>query len=372
MNAPRFARAITFGAALALTVAAGCETYNPPPEVEILPPQGGQWFPDSPLVLRFTEPVDVDSVRFSVWPVDLDIEGDLKPTAVAVATDCTPSQGVCGGLTMTLSDDLMTLTLDQGDTFLERLASPYFVEVAAGLADLSGRERKVPTRLIFQVDPESTTGAVDITLNSGVFSISADLGDVLAGTFLRMIADMRIDPDTGEVWFIATVAGRINETPTGEKVPANTNDPAYITPRIDEQGWVLAFKAQITPLPEEGAYYMQTEVRDVDVRVLGVIRVRLNSLRLSATLRPGGGPDGRDAYIGVLSSAKVLLGDDGEDLGAVAAADWLGFGYFATELAEPRFEGLPRLCEPKPCEVLVSKGGECQLTLPWSQPSPCQ
>lgn len=371
MNARKLIRPALLAATLGVVAAAGCETYNPPPEVEILPPQGGQWFPDSPLVLRFTEPIDVSSLRFDVWPVSLDIEGNLKPDAVAVARDCTPSQTTCGGLTMRMSDDLMTLTLDQGDTFLERLASPYFIEVAAGLADLRGRQRKVPTRLVFQVDPESTTGAVDITLNSGVFSISADLGDVLAGTFLRMVADMRIDPDTGEAWLIATVAGRINKTPTGEDVPSNTNDPAYITPRIDNQGWVLALKAQITALPEEGAYYMQTEARDVDVRVLGVIRVRLNALRLSATLRPGAGDGGRDTYIGVLSSAKVLLGDDGDDLGAVAAADWLGYGYSDAELTEPRFDGLPRICDPKPCEVLVERGGECQLELPWSPPSPC-
>jgi hypothetical protein len=372
MNARNTTGLAVLVAAAALGLASGCETYNPPPEVEILPPQGGQWFPESPLVLQFSEPIDVATLRFDVWPVSLDIEGNLKSDAVAVARDCTPSQGECGGLTMTMSEDLTKLTLDQGDTFLERLASPYFVDVAPGLADLRGRERKVPTRLIFQVDPVSSAGNVDITLNSGVFSISADLGDVLAGTFLRMVADMRIDPDTGEAWLIATVAGRINKTPTGEDVPSNTSDPDYMTPRIDNQGWVLALKAQITALPEEGAYYMQTEPRDVDVRVLGVIRVRLNALRLSATLRPGAGEGGRDTYIGVLSSAKVLLGDDGEDLGAVAAADWLGYGYDDTELLEPRFDGLPRICEAKPCEVLVERGGECQLELPWSPPPPCQ
>lgn len=372
MNPIKLLRSVALAATLGLACLGACETYNPPPEVQILPPQGGQWFVDSPLVLRFTEAIDVATLRFDVWPASLDIEGNLKPDAVAVARNCTPSQGECSGLTMRMSDDLMTLTVDQGDTFAERLASPYFIEVAPGLADLRGRQRKVPTRLVFQIDPVATTGAVDLTLNSGVFSISADLGDVLAGTFLRMVADMRVDPDTGETWMIATVAGRINKTPTGEDVPSNTNDPDYMTPRIDDQGWVLLLKAQVTALPEEGAFYLKTEPRDVDVRVLGVIRVRLNALSLSATLRPGAGDGGRDTYIGVLSSAQVLLGDDGDPLGPVAAADWLGYGYDDTELTQPRFDGLPRICDAKPCEVLVERGGECQLELPWSPPPPCQ
>ncbi|MEZ4266741.1 MAG: hypothetical protein R3F39_10210 [Myxococcota bacterium] len=221
------------------------------------------------------------------------------------------------------------------------------------------------------MDLAGDVSALPATFGSGVFSISIDLGDVLAGTFLRMVADMRVDPDTGEAWLIATVAGRISKTPTGEAVPSNTSDPDYITPRIDSQGWVLALKAQITKLPGEGAYSMQTEPQDVDVRVLGGFRVRLSALRLSATLRPGAGDDGRDTYVGILSSAKVLLGDDGEDLGAVAAADWLGYGYDETELAEPRFDGLPRICDAKPCEVLVKRGGECQLALPWTPPASC-
>ncbi|MCB9728522.1 MAG: hypothetical protein H6744_18880 [Deltaproteobacteria bacterium] len=346
--------------------AAGCETYDPPPEVEILAPSGGQWFPETPLVLRFTEPVDTATLVFDVWPVSLDEEGNLRSDAVAVATGCTPSQGECGGMTMTLSDDKTTLTLDQGDTFRERLATPFFIEVAAGLSDLRGRPRRVPTRLVFQVDPPSTEGEVDVTLNSGVFTISADLGDILAGTFLRMIADMRVDPATGQTWLIATVAGKLKEA-----IP-NTNDPREINPKIDGEGWVLELEAHLTPLPEEGAFFMETVPQDIDVKVLGVIRVRLQQLRLRATLRPGAGPDGRDAYIGVLSSAKVLLGDDGDDLGAVAAADWLGYGIFDSELTEERYQGLPRICEAAPCDILVANGGDCQLSLPWSPPAPCQ
>jgi hypothetical protein len=357
---------------LALGAASACADYDPPPEVEIVAPQGGQWFTDTPLVLRFTEPVDPASVRFAIWPVELDLEGDLRPGVVPVADGCQASSSACGGLTLTMSDDRMTLSVDQGDVFEERLAKPFFFDVAAGLTDTVGRERKVSTRLVFQVDPSSSAGQVDITLNSGVFTIAADLGDVLAGTYLRMIADVSVDPDTGETWLIATVAGKANTAPDGSKVPPNTTDPTLIDPKINGEGWVIALKGQFTPLPEEGAFFLETEPQDIDVTVLGLIRVRLQELRLRATVRPAASPEGRDTFEGVLSSSKVLLGDgDGEDLGAVAAADWTGFGILTEELTGPRYAGLPRICEAAPCDLLVAAGGECQLELPWAAPSPC-
>ncbi|MBL8785864.1 MAG: hypothetical protein JNJ59_13245, partial [Deltaproteobacteria bacterium] len=44
--------------ALALSTAAACDTYDPPPEVKLVQPAIGFWVDDTPIELTFTEPID--------------------------------------------------------------------------------------------------------------------------------------------------------------------------------------------------------------------------------------------------------------------------------------------------------------------------
>ena len=60
-----------------------CETYDPPPEASLIFPEGEMWFRDSLIQIAFTEAVEPDSIRFSVWPHDLDLEEELVPGAEA-------------------------------------------------------------------------------------------------------------------------------------------------------------------------------------------------------------------------------------------------------------------------------------------------
>ena len=73
-----------------------CETYDPPPEASLVYPDGGMWFRDSPIEVEFSEAVKPESVEFSIWPHDLDIEGEPVPGTEPIASGCTLSG--CAGV----------------------------------------------------------------------------------------------------------------------------------------------------------------------------------------------------------------------------------------------------------------------------------
>ncbi len=91
-RAPRLAR---FTAMLALgagaaCLAPGCERFDPPPEVSLEAAVGDQWRPDSPLVLRFSEPIEPTSLAFAIWPHELDLEGEFLATSEPLVLACSP------------------------------------------------------------------------------------------------------------------------------------------------------------------------------------------------------------------------------------------------------------------------------------------
>ncbi len=346
----------------------GCEVYDPPPEVQLEIPDEGKWFPDSPLMLTFTEAVDPETLEITIWPNDLDIEGDIAETAEAVIVACRPSDEACtppddtaiAGLTIVLTEDRTEAALHQGEVFLGREGKPHILVVAAGLADDAGRERKVETWFPFQVSPTPTEGFVEVPMNTGVATLTADLTDILPSVYLRMFLDYHLDPE-GKTVTIANVA-RLN----GDH-PPNTTDPLHIYPLFDSAGWAVQINGTFTPL-SDGQFFFDTDVVDLSVKVLGLIPVTLEGFRLEATFTPED-KDGRDSFVGFMSATQALMGDPGDqtELGAVGAS-WEGFGLFADEIPE----GLPYVCAADPCASLDDEGGDCQLADPWVAPETCE
>jgi hypothetical protein len=176
--------------------------------------------------------------------------------------------------------------------------------------------------------------------------------------------DLVIEPDTGRVHMAGTVAQQ--KTP---KPAPDSNDPLSLELYNDERGWTLYFGGSIAKLPS-GDYFLQTDPFMMEVKVLGIIGVRLEQLRLEATVKPGGGPDGRDTFEGILLADKALLVTDPsapDDLGQ-AAARTVAFGLFPGELPASSW---PRLCDPAPCVTMIEEGGDCQLPSPWTPPPTC-
>ena len=264
------------------------------------------------------------------------------------------------GLTIVLSDDRTEAQVHQGDVFLGREGKPHILVVAAGLADDAGRQLEVESWFPFQVSPTPKEGLVEVPMNTGVATLTADLTDILPSVYLRMFLDYEIDA-AGKTVTVANVARLSGDH------PPNTTDPLHIYPLFDSAGWAVQINGTFTPL-EDGEFYFDTDVVDLSVKVLGLIPVTLEGFRLEATFTPEG-LDGRDTFVGFMSATQALMGEPGDqtELGAVGAS-WEGFGLFEDEVPE----GLPRVCAADPCASLDEEGGDCQLAAPWAPPETCE
>lgn len=336
--------------------ASGCEGYDPPPEVTMVQPKSGRWTRETPLVLQLSEAIRAETLAVSVWPKDVDREGNRKPNVVAIVDHCTLATSPCGTFVMALDDATNTVTMTTNGTFDDDEGVPLVLEVAAGLQDLKGRTRKVTTEFDFQVSPLCGADPVALELQSGVISLTANL-QVLP-VWLHMMMDIAIDPDTGESVVVATFA-RVRQG-----LAANYNHPDGFEAALDDQGWAVTFSACILDR-KDGTYFLQSEPFDIHITVLNIIPVTLYGFQVQGTISPGSQVDGRDFAQGTLSTTNGTFGDPPNAIDAITTA-WDGFGFFPAELPA----GLPKVCALNdPCGTLDDVGGDCQLTMPW-QPGP--
>jgi hypothetical protein len=345
-----------------------CEAYDPPPEASLVFPEGEMWFRDSLIQVAFTEAVEPDSVRFSIWPHDLDLEEELVPGAQPIASGCTiegceeeSNEGTL--VQVSLSEDARVLSIEQGDLFKCREAQPFFIRIEAGLADTKGRARTVATDLTFQVNPRPQGGAISLDLDSGVVAMVADFGDIVPGVNLRLYFDMEVDETNGDVVIVATVGALASPD-----LPNNTVDPDGLVPLYGPAGWTVMFTGMVYE-KDCGEVYFETDTTDLHITVSQFIYVHLNGLGLEATIRPGAGLDGRIHFDGYMHIEEGYFGLDLNDLGAldVGGAAWEGNALRDGEVPAK----LPRVCSDNPCAVQTEEGGDCQLLDPWIQPASC-
>lgn len=362
-------------AAAGLTIlgflATACDTYDPPPEVRLLEAEDGNRFAKTPLVFEFTEAVEPSTVRLSMWPDKLTHEGDIPPDAQAVLDACGVGQGTCGSAVLSVAADGLTASLDPGDQFIGREGKPFIIDVHGGLSDLAGRLRDVPTRFPLLVSPEPVVidpteplPEIQLGMSTGIVVMVANLTDIVSGVYLRMYLDVGALPTTGETWILATVAGKSPDAAN------NTTNPLEHAPKISDEGWVLMLKGTISKLAD-GRFYLLTTPQDIDINVLGIIRVRLEQLALEATFVAGGSADKRDLFEGFMTASKALMGNGEDEVelndGLPVNSNWVAEGLDAHELPDK----LPRLCDPKPCQSVLDVGGECHLEKPWVSPAVC-
>ena len=339
-----------------------CESYDPPPEVTLVVSQTGTWALDAPLELTFSEPIKSETLKISIWPFELDEEGEIATGVVPLVDSCTLGGDSCGDLGLTLGADASSAELDLSVLFADRQGEPYILEVHEGLTDSGGKVRITRSRFDFQVSPSSGSGPVVAELNSGVMLLVADRTEILPGVYLRLFVDIVIDSDTGDAWFAGTVA----ELDTASGAPPNTNDPEVMGLYENEKGWAISMTGKVTDL-EPGKFYLETDPQTVTVMVHGLIWVQLQGFRFEATVTNGAEGD-RDYGEGLLTADTILLGDptDPDDLGEGAAALTMT-GIFAEEI-DP---ALPQLCEEDPCAEMTGYGGDCQLVEPWEKVPGC-
>lgn len=356
-------------ALMVLGLAPACEEYDPPPEVALVYPEGGMWFRDSAIELVFSEAVEPESISFSIWPHDLDIEGEFLPDTEPIATGCT-LEGCASAsnngepVAVSLSDDAMRLTITQGGLFECREGEPFLIRVAAGLEDTAGRTRKVDTEYVFQINPRPQGGAIDLPLDSGVLAMVADFGDLVPGVRLRLYCDIEVDPTNGEAVLVGTLGGLKDPD-----LPANTVDPNHLEPRYGEDGWSILLTGVIYE-KDCGEYYFETDTTDLHITVSSVFLVHLNGLGLEATIRPDEGLEGRIHFEGYMHIEEGFWGIDPSDMAPLGegGAAWEGNMLKSNEVPAK----LPRVCSEEPCAVHEEFGGDCKLPEPWVVPPSCQ
>jgi hypothetical protein len=354
-------------ALIAITLAlplAACDEYDPPPEVHLIQPEVGFWTSTTPLVLDFSEAIDPASLAVTVWPSEVDLEGNFRPDVVPLVKDCSLATSPCGVLSLALDEKATRATLLQNDAFKDREGKPLILEVHAGLADLAGRQRKVATRFDFQVNPRCGNEPIDIDLETGVLSLTANL-QVLP-IWLHMYLDFAVDKATGRATVVGTFARLEQRDP---QLGPNYNHPDGFEAELGETGWAVTFTGCMIK-QGEGQFFLQSDPFDVSILVLNTIPVTLTDFQVQGTVTPGGAPspnEGRDFVSGTLSTSGGSFGDPPNQVDPITTA-WDGFGVRADEIPV----GLPRACEEDPCAAMNAGGGDCQLPTPWEPGAVCE
>ncbi|PKN57827.1 MAG: hypothetical protein CVU56_08945 [Deltaproteobacteria bacterium HGW-Deltaproteobacteria-14] len=341
----------------ATTGASACAGYDPPPTTTLVQPLGGLWTQNTPIGLRFSEPIAPESLVVTVWPHEIDAEGNLRPGVHPLIASCTLATSPCGSFEMNLDDARTLLTITVNDTFTEQEGVPLILDVHSGLRDAAGRTRKVHDWFDFQISPLCGNQPVDIALQSGVLSLTANL-QVLP-IWLHLYMDMAIDPDTGLVTVVGSYA-RVREG-----LPTNYNHPDGFELPLDVVGWAVTFDGCLIA-QKDGSFFFQSDPFDVNITVLSTIPVTLIDFQVQGTIVPGSQVDGRDFASGTLSTTGGSFGDPPNKVDPITSA-WDGFSFTAAELPE----GLPRNCAADPCAAMDLEGGDCQLPSPWRPGAGC-
>jgi hypothetical protein len=362
-NSNHFANLITTSLVALTAVVAGCESYDPPPEARLSQPSGGFWTEIAPIEVRFTEPVQPDTVRISVWPSEFDIEGAFRPNVQALISDCTLASSPCQrGVELQLSEDRMTLTLVQHEAFADYLGKPLVLIIHAGLRDDAGRQRRVDTLYDFQINPRCGNQAIDVDMTTGVITMAANL-QVLP-IMLYMYFDIAIDPATGRALVVGTFARLRPEVAEERKGSYHPDD---FQPELGASAWAVQFTACVARQPD-GSVFMQSDPFDVNIVVLGGIPIVLSDFMVQGTIAERSDPDGRDFGSGTLSTSggSFSIGGEPTPVDPITTA-WNGLGLFPNEVPE----GMPRTCAEDPCAAMNEGGGDCQLVYPWEPGTVC-
>jgi hypothetical protein len=185
--------------AFVLAFASGCAVFDGPPEVTIQGLQEGILpDPKAPLVLAFSKPPVVDTVKLEVAKYILDSDGrlggdpgDTMPLDTIFTHD--PMNGDTGGLSTLAADgSTMTITLSVPPAVGGQLV----VVVEPGLSDQAGTVTTVRRRLVFSYASMLTCDAASRVVPSGDYFFLVAVDEPL-NVQIQLFGAVDIDPATG-------------------------------------------------------------------------------------------------------------------------------------------------------------------------------
>jgi hypothetical protein len=342
--------------ALLPLIAFGCESYQPPIEIERVNVDRGVYDPAAgPLAVRFTGPIDPASLTFSLFLDRRGTEGEMclgeslpggcPGEAAAILGPCkadpSMAERVDEGVRYVCQGGAFVLDLTQQEIVIEPEArlipyERYVLVFAPGLTDRAGIDRATALELIFQRKGDLPRGPT--TFQGGMFFSVVEAFEPVNSQF-HFFFWMIVDSETGEFRTFAADADP-EESSIDPKV--NREPGRWIADPNGPTGSFITGQGQIAD--------------DADGRVLQVYpfllsvsspRVDAVSAEVGARIRTGtlpGYPGGdREIIEGTFYSPEIYLGVEGQ-----RAA--LGPGRGKIELVR-LFED-----ETVPLETLVPRG----------------
>jgi len=218
--------------------------YNPPPEIQSSTPGIGAVTTDAgtDIVVRFTESVDPQTLRASLFLRRLNEEGELLPACNGRGGDCIEPlagpctrSGDCPNATLNLSQEDTVLTFDPDEDFK---IGEYVLRIEAGLKDLDGNASGIPYDVMFFVSKVGTGGVT--TFQPGVYLAWMDLEQPFNFP-IETYWHMRVEEDNGKVWGGGCDGDLID--PDGERL--FDHELWKPVPYLDQEGFKFVFLALV-------------------------------------------------------------------------------------------------------------------------------
>ncbi len=243
---------LTLVAALALMA---CEEYDPPPEARLMRSGEGTYEADSALVLEFSRPIEAESLTVAIWPSSRGTRRVPESDDPALVDACEASS--CSEIDVEVSDNgreaSLLITADHIGP-----GSNFVLEVLPGLRDRAGNV--TGASYLFTVRFRAEGGEEEVEFDDGMFVLGGAVNNPMRAV-LTLVTDVKVLPDGRFV--MAGARGLVEEG-----ADEMTRDPEEITVDDSEVSWAVFASGMVTQ-NEEGRQFLETDVFDVSIPVLG-------------------------------------------------------------------------------------------------------
>jgi hypothetical protein len=310
---------------LALALTASCEKFDAPPSPTLPDAQDGLLAdPAAPVIVRFTKPIELGTLRLSIARNLTDIEGNLAdevdpPGELSTLVTHDPDDGDKGG-TLELSPDATTVTITPKTPL--PITPRLVLIVEPGLQEIGGSVTHARRKIVFGFDVKLSCTKPSAVVSSGTYFYVMDVKKPIAtqvqlfvvlqaqptGEILGQFTRAKRNPDPARCPFPCkpTEACRMLPAPAcvipSERAGTPDEFPDYVPDPGLPTGYSFTVHGCAQDLPDGTASYVNLPV-DVDVPTP---QVTLRNTRFASTFAPD--PGGLVRGTGSISADDVLIG----------------------------------------------------------------
>jgi hypothetical protein len=329
----------------------GC-AYDAPPEPALVFPEGGVFKSGDPIILRFSEPIDPNTLSIRIWPGPRDLEGEIPADAKPLLTGCTVAAETCDNATLEVfakkndektlvviplteldplgSEEVVEARLTLDPQGLGKSNLPLLIEIQAGLGDIHGN--RTGTEYLFDVQflPSEAVSGEAVPFTDGTYIFVATLQKPIDGLVITLINDVV----TGSDGAVALAGADGDEV---EGAPKNTSNPDELIVDGSERGFTIYAQGQLSQLGSNRYLEMQPTQLDIS---LGAIRLTLTDLVMSGTINTDPNT-GYERLEGTLAYGGLIMEVGGKPVNYDAGSTSF-LGTYVPPEKEP--VGVPKVC----------------------------